>query len=75
MRPEQLVAQVFGLLPDEINDATGPGTLEDWDSLGHLNLVLEIEQVYGVALSTDDALAISDVASMKRVLAERGARW
>ncbi len=75
MRPEQLVAQVFGLLPDEITDATGPGSLEDWDSLGHLNLVLEIEQVYGVALSTDDALAISDVASMKRILAERGARW
>jgi acyl carrier protein len=75
MRPEELVARVFGLLPDAVADATGPETCEDWDSLGHLNLVLEMEQVYGIALSTDDALAITDVASMKRILAERGARW
>ena len=38
MRPEELVARVFGLLPDEVADATGPETCEDWDSLGHLNL-------------------------------------
>lgn len=75
MKPEDLVAQVFGLLPEEIADTSSPETIEDWDSLGHLNLVMEIEELYGVALSTDDALAIVDVASLRRILSERGAHW
>jgi len=75
VRPEELVANVFGLAPDEVHDATSPDDVEDWDSLGHVNLVTEIEEVYGVALSTDDAMEITDVAALKRLLAERGASW
>jgi acyl carrier protein len=75
MQPEELVANVFGLSPGEVTDATSPDAVEEWDSLGHMNLVVEIEQVYGVALSTDDAMEITDVAALKRILAERGASW
>jgi len=75
MKPEELVARVFGLQPEDVIDASGPENVEEWDSLGHLNLVMEVEEVYGVVLSTDDALDIVDVASLKRVLSERGASW
>lgn len=75
MTPEELVAQVFGLEPSELEASSGPETIEDWDSLGHVNLVLEIETTYGVELSTDDALEIKDMASLKRILSERGASW
>lgn len=75
MKPESIVARVFGLELREIDDRSGPETIEDWDSLGHLNLVMELETAYGIELSTDEALEIVDVASLKRVLAERGATW
>ena len=58
MKPEDLVAEVFGVDPDELDDTSSPETVEDWDSLGHVNLVMEIERVYDVSLSTDDALEI-----------------
>lgn len=75
MKPEAIVAQVFGVELREINDESSPETIEDWDSLGHLNLVMELEAIYRLELSTDEALEIVDVASLKRVLAERGAIW
>jgi acyl carrier protein len=75
MKPEDLIVQVFGLQPEEVKDESGPETVEGWDSLGHLNLVMEIEEIYGLELSTDDALEIVDVGSLKRILSERGASW
>ena len=75
MKPEALIAVTFGLAESEISDDTSPESLEDWDSLAHMNLVLEIEDVYGVDLSADDALEIKDVASLKRVLLARGVSW
>jgi acyl carrier protein len=75
MKPEDLIAQVFGVQPEEVKDESGPETVEGWDSLGHLNLVMEIEEIYGLELSTDDALEIVDVGSLKRILSERGASW
>jgi acyl carrier protein len=73
--PEDIVAQTFGIEPEAVKDDSGRENVEEWDSLGHMNLVMEIEEVYGVALSTDDALEIVDVASLKRILLERGATW
>jgi acyl carrier protein len=73
--PEDIVAQTFGIEPEAVKDDSGRENVEGWDSLGHMNLVMEIEEVYGVALSTDDALEIVDVASLKRILLERGATW
>ncbi len=75
MKPEELVAQMFGLQLEEVVDDSSPESVEEWDSLGHLNLVMEIEEVYGVVLSTDDALEIVDVQSLRRILSKRGASW
>ena len=73
--PEDIVAQAFGIETEAVKDDSGRENVEEWDSLGHMNLVMEIEEVYGVVLSTDDALEIVDVASLKRILLERGATW
>jgi len=75
MRPEEVVANVLGLSPDEIKDDTSNESTAEWDSLAHMNLVLELEAIYGVALSPDEALEMTDVAAVKRLLAERGATW
>ena len=46
---------------------------EDYlDSMGHMNLISEVDSTYGISLTTDDTLRIADVASLKAVLAEHG---
>ncbi len=75
MSPERLVAKVFGLHLSQVTDATSNQNTSEWDSLGHVTLIMELEGHYGVSFSTDEALALTSVESLKRTLAERGITW
>lgn len=56
-------------------DETSNESLEEWDSMGHMNLILELEATYGISLSPEEALEMTDVAGIKRVLRGHGVRW
>jgi len=73
--PEEVVSKVFGVERRLVTDATSNRSLTEWDSLGHITLVVELEATYGVSVSAEDALAMTDVGTIKRVLRDRGATW
>jgi acyl carrier protein len=75
MRPEEVVAKVFSIAVGDVNDNTSTKTISNWDSYGHIALIVELESAYRVALSPEDTLAMADVASIKRVLRSYGATW
>ncbi len=70
-----VVGRVFGVNISTVTDSTSNRSLRAWDSLAHITLILELETVYGVTLSAQDALAMTDVGSIKRILAARGTTW
>jgi acyl carrier protein len=43
-----------------------------WDSIGHMALVAEIEDEYGVMFSTDDVLALSSFDKAVELLRAQG---
>ena len=45
-RVRSVLADVFGLDPSDVNEKTSPDTVDEWDSLQHLNLVLAIEEEF-----------------------------
>jgi acyl carrier protein len=73
--PEEVVGVVFGVDPALVDDSACGTTVEGWDSVGHVTLVLELESVYGITLSAEDAAEMTDVGAIKRVLERRGASW
>ena len=75
MRPEEVIGRVFGISPVQVTDQTSNQTLSAWDSLAHMNLVLELESAYGISLSTEDAMSMTSVAVVKQVLARHGVAW
>lgn len=75
MTPEVVVAKVFGLEEAAISDSSSNQTLSAWDSLAHMNLILELESVFGVSLTPEDIIAATDVGAIKRVLAQHGVQW
>jgi acyl carrier protein len=75
MSPEHLVAKVFGLHPGQVTDATSNQDTAEWDSLGHVTLIMELEGHYGVSFSTEEALGLTSVGALKRALAERSITW
>ncbi|GAC1424831.1 MAG: acyl carrier protein [Candidatus Velthaea sp.] len=72
MTPETVVARVFGQNAADLEDTTSPDTLPEWDSLGHISLIIELENAYGVSFSPEEAMGLTSVAAIKSALAERG---
>jgi acyl carrier protein len=75
MAPEEIISRVFGVERDAVGENTSHTTLPEWDSLAHMTLIVALEATYGVSLSAEDAIAMTDVATIKRVLSSRGAAW
>jgi acyl carrier protein len=56
-----LIAQQFGIGKEEINDDLGPGEIQNWDSIGHVRLVQELEQFFSITLSVYDVMGFNSV--------------
>lgn len=75
MSPEQVFAKVMGIPASEVSDTTANDDLSAWDSMAHVNLILELESTYGISMSAEDAMNMSDVASIKDTLRDYGVSW
>ena len=62
---EQLVADVLGIPEDEITDDLSYQSISAWDSLGHVALMLELEQQTGRAVDDDTMLALRSVLAIR----------
>ena len=58
------VSRTFNLDPAQVSAETRHDNTPGWDSVGHLNLILEIEEVFQIRFSSDE---IPDVNSVERL--------
>jgi len=52
-RVKQVMAMVFGVEAKDIGANAAPGTIEAWDSMRHMNLVLALEEEFNVRFGED----------------------
>ncbi len=67
-----IVARVLGVPVENINEDSSPDTLAGWDSLAHMNLVLAIEEEFGVQFT--DAQIVDMLNAQLILLAVEEAR-
>jgi acyl carrier protein len=48
-----LLADVFQVEPDEVTPQLAFGDLPQWDSLGHMDVMMRLEEQFGVEINTD----------------------
>ena len=69
---KEVLARVFNVSIEAITDDASPDTIETWDSLRHMNLVLALEEDFGVELTDDQVVEILSYKLIKIVLQEQG---
>ena len=71
---EQRLRQIFGQLfpvdPAELEDDARRGELDGWDSLGHVDLVSELESQFSLRIDPEKALEIETFGDAKHLLAQ-----
>lgn len=67
-RIKEVMASVFDLSADQIPSDADTENLAEWDSLGHMNLMLALEAEFGVSLSTETMLELLSLGEIEAFL-------
>ena len=66
-----IVSDVLGVAVEEINENSSVENLESWDSVMMINILMALEEEFGISLSPQDALELFSVELIVKALRER----
>jgi acyl carrier protein len=68
-----IVANIMEVQVSQIDDDSGPETIENWDSFRGLILFEELESKFNVKFTLNELLNIKKIKDIKNILSVRGA--
>lgn len=67
---QDVFKKVFRL--EVVPEDASPITIDDWDSINHLVLMLELESALGISINTQDYAEMVSYRAILEILRERG---
>ena len=67
-----IIATTLKVPVEKITETTKDEDLAVWDSLGHVNLMLALEQTFDIFIEVEDFPTLNSVQGIIRYLAEHG---
>lgn len=71
-RVEQIFQDILALDPPVDWDGLRYQQVEAWDSLGHMAIVAELEDAFGILIETDDIVDMSSFSRALEILSNYG---
>jgi acyl carrier protein len=62
------IADSFGVSSEEITAHSGAGAPPEWDSIGHLKLMLHLEEVFGTRFPAVEIATLTTAARIQEAL-------
>jgi len=62
----EIVALVFEISADELNQDSNLNSVQAWDSMNHMKLVLALEEEFNCKISDDDAIDLLSIKLIKQ---------
>jgi len=69
---KQTMATTIGVPLSEIEENSSIDTIEKWDSLKHMNLILALETVFDVSFTDEESVEILNYEIIKATLKSHG---
>jgi citrate synthase len=61
----QIIADTLGIPDDRVSDSLSFNSIPEWDSLNHINLMLALEESYGLDIDEDAMIELTSVRAIK----------
>ncbi|MBS0446986.1 MAG: acyl carrier protein [Proteobacteria bacterium] len=71
-RVQETVAATLKVPPEKITRELRDEDLAAWDSLGHVNLVMALEQTFGVYIEVEDFANLNSIPGIMGFLEKQG---
>ena len=56
----------------EITEESSIHSIENWDSLKHINLIIAIEEEFEISIDEEEMVEMTSFVDIKRILSDRG---
>jgi acyl carrier protein len=70
-RIRKVVADVTHSRLEDVDENTSPETLGSWDSVAQINVIIGIENEFGVSFDVEEMYALNSVRKIQSALADR----
>ena len=70
-RLNEVFRDVFDDESITVNENTTSSDIEDWDSLEHINLVVAVEQEFGIKFNMGEVTTMKNVGEMVNIIESR----
>lgn len=71
-RLRQVMSSVFGIDVSQLNADASSTTIAEWDSVRHLQLMLAVEEEFGLQFEVDELVSLRSLESIEARLREHG---
>lgn len=68
---KDLAAEALGVNLDQIRDDLGYGDIPEWDSMGHMNVMMLLEEQFGVEITTENIARLVNIPAILVYLQEQ----
>jgi acyl carrier protein len=70
-RLREVVGSMLELDPAQVDDTTSTDTVPSWDSVRHMNLVIALEQAFGITVPDEDVADMTSFPIIRAVVEEQ----
>lgn len=57
----EIIAGICGVAPSEITENSSVGDYPQWDSVGHLSILSQVEEAFDISFEPEEMMDIEDV--------------
>lgn len=68
---KNVMALVFEIDPSQIPDSASTSTIDNWDSLNHMNLVVALEEEFNILFSDEEIVEIISFEAVEKSLSSK----
>ena len=65
---DDVFIESFSISANELNSKLVYNSIPEWDSVGHMGLIAEIEEAFGIELEMDDVIDFGSYVKGKEIL-------
>ena len=70
-RVKKVIAEILDIEINSINDNTSPETVESWDSLKQMNIIVGLEEEFDIEFSDEDIIEMLSFRLICEVVGEK----
>jgi acyl carrier protein len=67
----RIIRDVFATPDLPLSHETTPADVENWDSFNHINLIISIEEEFGISFDTDEIGKLTNVGMLIKAIARK----